>query len=309
MDHMASHPEAKARLHSNRRVIPESQRVTPAHGLIFDIDADRRVQLTKFHAPITTQFNRPFIAHITGLTALPCNPGASLPAQSPLFHDLELLSDVMLGCRLKAPVHTHSVYQRHMLSLAQNITGIEKQALQKQQRGIADVHQHTTYSPSRYVACGSVVRKDNPGNPRNTDNHSDPLEAFMDDDGCMVESLNEANHRVSKYPEQAVPSGSQAPEQQQQQPFTVDPDEQKCTIPQIVSDAMILRHVADKTGEEVFISKFDMAFFFDQFVLAIQERWKNFRFLRVIPELVKLSQLPKEQWVGMHQAHQRLGLP
>ena len=307
MDHMASHPAATRRLHSNRRVIPESQRVPPARGLIFDVSANRRVQITKFHAPITTQFNRPFIAHITGITALPSNPGASLPAQSPLFHDLELLSDVMLGCRLKAPVHTHSVYQRHMLSLAQNITGIEKQAVQKRQRGIADVHQHTTYSPSRYVACGSVIRKDNPGNPRNTDNHSDPLEAFMDEDGCVVESLNDSNHRVSKHPEQAVPSRSLAPERLQQKPFTVDPDEQKCTIPQIVSDAMVLKHVGDKTGQEVFISKFDMAFFFDQFVLAIQERWKNFRFLRVIPELVELSQLPKQHWVGMHQAHQRLG--
>ena len=80
-----------------------------------------------------------------------------------------------------------------------------------------------------------------------------------------------------------------------------DTTDRLCTI--------ILRHVADKTGEEVFISKLDMAFFFDQFVLALQERWnlKNFRFLRVIPELVRLSQLPKEQWVGMHQAHQRLG--
>jgi hypothetical protein len=36
--------------------------------------------------------------------------------------------------------------------------------------------------------------------------------------------------------------------------------------------------VGDKTGEEVFISKFDMAFFFDQFVLAIQERWKKLPF-------------------------------
>ena len=82
---------------------------------------------------------------------------------------------------------------------------------------------------------------------------------------------------------------------------------QKCTIPQIVSDAMVLRHVGDKTGEEVFISKFDMAFFFDQFVLAIQERWKNFRFLRVVSELVQHSSLPKRGWHGMHQAHQRLG--
>ena len=126
-------------------------------------------------------------------------------------------------------------------------------------------------------------------------------------DRCSVESLNESNHRVSKHPEQAVPSGSLALERLQQQPFTVDPDEQKCTIPQIVSDAMVLKHVGDKTGQEVFISKFDMAFFFDQFVLVIQERWKNFRFLRVVPELVELSQLSKQKWVGMHQAHQRLG--
>ena len=137
MDYMASHPAASRRLHSNRRVIPESQRVPPAQGLIFDVNADRSVQLTKFHAPIESRFNRTFIAHITGITALPLNPGASLPAQSPLFHDLELLSDVMLGCRLKAPVHTHSVYQRHMLSLTRNVTGIEKQAVQKRQRGIA----------------------------------------------------------------------------------------------------------------------------------------------------------------------------
>ena len=67
---------------------------------------------------------------------------------------------------------------------------------------------------------------------------------------------------------------------------------------------MVLKHVADRTGQEVFIAKFDMAFFFDQFVLSIQERWKNFRFLRVVPELVQLSELPKDKWRGMHQAHQ-----
>ena len=165
-----------------------------------------------------------------------------------------MLSDVILGCRLKAPVHTHSVYQRNMLSLAKNVAGIEKQAIQKQQRGIAEVHQHTTYSPSRYVSCGSVERKENPGNPRNTDNHSDPLEAFQDADGVAVESLNTANHRVSQLKEPAVPAGSLAPERHQQQPFTVDPDEQKCTIPQIVSDAMVLRHVGrSRLVREVFI--------------------------------------------------------
>ena len=126
-----------------------------------------------------------------------------------------------------------------------------------------------------------------------------------------MESLNDANHRMSTHPEQAVCTvleDSLAPECFQQQPFVTDPDEQKCTIPQIVSGAMVLKHVGDRTGQEVFISKFDMAFFFDQFVLAVQERWKNFRFLRVVPELVALSQLPKEGWIGMHQAHQRLGL-
>ena len=191
MDHMVSHPEASKRLHSDRRIVPESLRVAPARGLIFDVNADKQVHLTKFHAPIHLQFNRTFVSQITGLTALPVNPGASLPSNSPLFHDLELLSDVMLGCRLKAPVHTHSVYQRHMLSLAKNITGIKKQALHKQLRGIAHVHQHTTYSPCRYVSCGSVERKEDPGNPRNTDNHSDPLESFPDDDGYVVESLND----------------------------------------------------------------------------------------------------------------------
>ena len=307
IDNMAAYPGALRRLHSDRRVIPESLRVPNARGYIFDVNADKRVTLTQFHAPIQTQFNRTFIASVAGITALPENPGASLPVQTPKFHDLELLSDVILGCRLKAPVHTHSVYQRNMLSLAKNITGIEKQAVQKQERGIAEVHQHTTYCPSRYVSCGSVERKENPGNPRNTDNHSDPLEAFQDADGVSVESLNGANHRVSKQQEQAIPPGSLAPERHQQHPFAVDPDEQKCTIPQIVSDAMVLKHVADRSGEEVFIAKFDMAFFFDQFVLAIQERWKNFRFLRVVPELVQISKLPKDGWKGMHQAHQRLG--
>ena len=191
--------------------------------------------------------------------------------------------------------------------MAKNIAGIEKQAIQKQQRGIAQVYQHTTYSPARYVSCGSVERKDNPGNPRNTDNHSDPLEQTVDADGVALESLNDANLRVSNTPLQAILEGSLPPESKQQQPFTADPPEKKCTIPQIVSDAMVLRHVGDKTGEEVFISKFDMAFFFDQFVLAIQERWKNFRFLRVVSELVQLSSLPKQRWKGMHQAHQRLG--
>ena len=115
--------------------------------------------------------------------------------------------------------------------------------------------------------------------------------------------MNDANHRVSRNQEQVVPAGSLAPERRQQQPFTVDPDEQNCTVPQIVSDVMVLKHVADRTGQEVFIAKFDMAFFFDQFVLAVQERWKNFRFLRIVPELVQCSQLPKHGWKGMHQAH------
>ena len=262
------------------------------------------MKLTRFHGPIESQFNRLFISHIAGLPHLPSNPGAPLVAPNPRFHDLEMLSDVLLGCRLKAPVHTYSVYNRTMLSLAKNITGIEKQAVQKQQHGIAQVRQHTTYSPARYVSCGSVERKDNPGNPRNTDNHSDPLERSADADGVVLESLNDSNLRVSYTPLQAILDGSSPPEATQQQPFIPDPPEQKCTIPQIVSDAMVLRHVGDKIGEEVFISKFDMAFFFDQFVLAIQERWKNFRFLRVVSELVQQSSLPKQGWVGMHQAHQ-----
>ena len=133
---MEQHPDALKRLHSDRRVIPESQRVTPAHGLIFDIDASRRVTLTKFHAQTESQFNRPFIAHIAGLPHLPPNPGAPLVVPNPKYCDLEMLSDVLLGCRLKAPVHTHSVYNRNMLSLAKNIAGIEKQAIQKQQQGI-----------------------------------------------------------------------------------------------------------------------------------------------------------------------------
>ena len=51
-----------------------------------------------------------------------------------------------------------------------------------------------------------------------------------------------------------------------------------------------------------------MAFFFDQFVLAIQERWKNFRFLRVIPELVGALTAPQAA-LGRHAsgAPKRLG--
>ena len=126
-------------------------RVPPARGLIFDIDASGKVTLTKFHAQTESQFNRAFIAHIAGLTELPSNPGAPMVVQNPKCHDLEMLSDVLLGCRLKAPVHMHSVFNRNMLSLANNIKCIEKQAVQKQQRGIAEVHQHTTYSPCRWV--------------------------------------------------------------------------------------------------------------------------------------------------------------
>ena len=157
----------------------------------------------------------------------------------------------MLGCQLNAPVHTHSVYQRHMLHLAKNMTGIENQAVQKQRRGIAQVRQHTTYSPCRYVPCGSVERKENPGNPRNTGNHSDSRESLLDEDLYVVESLNDANHQASKHPEQAVLEDSLTPERFQQQPFVTDPDEDKCTIPQIVSDAMVLKHVGDRTGHEV----------------------------------------------------------
>ena len=54
LDNMEQHPDALKRLHSDRRVIPESQRVTPAHSFIFDIDASRRVTLTKFHAQIVS---------------------------------------------------------------------------------------------------------------------------------------------------------------------------------------------------------------------------------------------------------------
>ena len=185
LDNMEEHPEALKRLHRDCRVISESQQVTPVHVLIFDIDASRRVTLTRFHAPIESQFNRLFITHIAGLPHLPLNPGAPLVAPNPTYHDLEMLSNVLLGCQRKAPVHNvmHSMYNRNMLSLAKNITGIKKQAVQKQQCGIAQVHQHMTYSPARYVSCGSVKRKENLGNPHNTDNHSDPLERSMDANG------------------------------------------------------------------------------------------------------------------------------
>ena len=51
IDHMALNPNASRRLHSDRLVIPESLRVPPVRGLIFDVLSDKRVQLTRFHAP------------------------------------------------------------------------------------------------------------------------------------------------------------------------------------------------------------------------------------------------------------------
>ena len=52
IDHMARNPDALRWLHSDRLVIPESLRVLAVRGLIFDVLADKQVQLTQFHAPI-----------------------------------------------------------------------------------------------------------------------------------------------------------------------------------------------------------------------------------------------------------------
>ena len=273
INHMATYPDALRRLHSDKRVIPESLRVPKARGLIFDILADKRVTLTQFHAPIQTQFNRTFIASIAGITALPENPGASLRVQAPKFHDLELLSDVILGCRLKAPVHTHSVYQRNMLSLAKNIRVLRSRP--SKSRSEASQRFANTRHTVPADMCHAVR-----WNARRTQVIQETLTITVIHSKVfrmrMVYQWSLSitpigNHRVSKHQEQAVPAGSLAPERHQQQPFTVDPDEQKCTIPQIVSDAMVLKHVADRTGREVFIAKFNMAFFFDQFVLAVEE--------------------------------------
>ena len=124
LDHMSNFPNAEKRLHSARRVEPDSARVPSARGLIFDISADDSVSLADFHATPNSGFNIPFIASFAGVN-LPPSPDAAPTARPGHYRDLVLVSDIVLGCRLNAPVHTHSVFNHHLLSLAKHQHSIE----------------------------------------------------------------------------------------------------------------------------------------------------------------------------------------
>jgi hypothetical protein len=259
LDHMAAHPTSTRRQHSDHLVIPESQRVPSARGLIFDVDAQGKLALTNFHAPIRSGLNLTMIGLLAKLSSPPPAPHIAPVLQPGHYCDLEMCSDILLGSRLKAVVHTHSLFNPHSLSLADNLAAIESQALDKESKGIATLNDHVSSDPCRYVACGTTERKDQPHNPRVTDNHSDPMYPFNDADGEVVKSLNQANRDSADPP---------------------DPKERKPSVPRIASDIMVLRHLGDRTKEAVHLVKLDMAYFFDQLALAPQERWKNHRFLR-----------------------------
>ena len=277
-------------------VIPESARVPGAQGRVFHTHTPKPT-LVDFHAPLDTDLNLPFIAHLVGITP-PKNKAAPLThTEHVTYRDLELISDLFLGARSKAPMPMHSVFCPHGESLRLNLAAIEDQALDLQHRGYATLHTSIPYSPCRYVSNGTTERKDDPSRPRLTDNKSAPLKPFKDADGVWVTSQNEA------YRQHQSPSDAQAAPQTS---LPADPKEKKPALHHIAQDAMTLRHLADNIDEPVYICKFDMASFFDQLPVPHHERHLNLRMLR--PQHLFQS-ASVEQWHSnaTHMAHKRMG--
>ena len=314
--------EAGVRVSNRVAVVPESTRVPPARGKVYCLTTPVPT-LVDYHAPLDTDLNLPFIAHIVGITP-PCDKSAPLAhSHNATFPDLELVSDVFLGARSKAHMPMHSVFCPHGESLRLNLSAIEDQALDLETRNYATLHVKRPYSPCRYVSNGTTERKDDPSRPRLTDNKSAPLKPFKDADGVEVTSQNHAYRQQQKQaPTQAqadscgtVPTSTPANLKETRSAsspiatpagFPADPKERKPGLHHIAMDAMLLRHVADKTGEPMYICKFDMASFFDQLPIPHHERHLNLRMLR--PQHLFTSATIQD-WPAKstHMEHKRMG--
>ena len=279
-------------------VLPESGRVLGAQGRIFHLTTPQPT-LVDFHAPLDTDLNLPFIAHMVGITP-PADKSAVLADTDKVtYPDLELVSDLFLGARSKTAMPMHSVFCPHGESLRLNLVAIEDQALELEEKSYASLHSSRPYSPCRYVANGSTERKDDPTRPRTTDNKSAPLKPFIDKDGEWVTSQNYAYKQGQAAPTDTASAPSAVL-------FPPDPKEKKPALHHIAQDAMVLRHLGDSIDEPVYVCKFDMAAFFDQLPIPYFERHLNLRMLRP-QHLFKAASVTHWPGKSTHMAHKRMG--
>ena len=126
-------------------------------------------------------------------------------------------NDDKLQCRI--PPHQESLKDNYPES------DVHDQFIERVRMGFASAHTEPPFDPSWYVGLGTTVRKNDPSNPRQVDNHSFPHDNVVDSDGQPVLSFSSLS-RIHE----GMPG---------------NPDENKHTANDITRDAAILRHIGN----------------------------------------------------------------
>ena len=264
------HRKDATRWHNVTHVAAESLRHPNARGKIFDTSAADRVALVQFDEPKNMHLNKDFIFHMLQDTP-----------------DQEILSMIMLGFRLKAPLHTHSVYMPHGEALSLAYTQLEQQMLSQEALGMVDFYQQPPVDPMRLVSHGAVARGDDltvseilplGENPRLTDNHSAPHHETVDADGHHVVPLNVAHKTDTIFPP--------------------NPHEEKPSIMSKSQSASILLNLSHKTGLPLRAIKADAKYFYNQLEVANEDAWKLCRVLRPIKSHHRLFSIGQHKRLG-----------
>ena len=143
-------------------VIPQSARRPEVQHLVYDVRTSPPT-LVDFHAPLDTDINLPFIASLLHFVPPQSKDWPLQLSNPPTYPDMELVSDLFLGARSKAPMQWQSVFCPHGESLRLNLPAAEKQALLLEKRSYASLHDRYAYSPCSYVSNGTTERKDDLG--------------------------------------------------------------------------------------------------------------------------------------------------
>jgi len=269
-EHYVEHKHEATRSHNVTHVSAESLRHPNARGKIFDTSVAGKVALVQFDKPKNMHLNKDFIFRVLQDTP-----------------DQEILSMIMLGFRLKAPLHTHSVYMPHGEALALAYEQLEQQMLSQEVLGMVDFYDQPPVDPMRLVSHGAVARGDDltvsetlplGENPRLTDNHSAPHHETIDIDGHHVVPLNVAHKTDAVFPP--------------------NPHEEKPSIMSKSRSASILLHLAHKTGLPLRAIKADAKYFYNQLEVANEDIWKLCRVLRPIKSSHRLFSVGQHKRLG-----------
>ena len=239
----------------------QQERLPKYRGFIYDNRNPEQLCLLQFDTPIVETIKGSFISSLWRD-----------------YCDQEMLSHLHYGVRFKATDnHLHFRLPPHQESLKQNCRKIHSQFAERVEWGFMTLHEQSPFDPCWYVAQGTTERKDNPDDPRLTDNHSyphTPVEAHQE----PVVSLNAMSRSHAGLPP--------------------NPHEDKHSAPDVMTNAATLRHIADLSGEGVYAVSHDGKFFFDQLQLAPEELYKTVKFVR---------RLDPSHVSGSHLCNHRLG--